>query len=113
MRFGLEKPYLYARIVMEMDTDGPRNWKDAATFQFLVDRVSDAYATTNTSDREKASHLEIATILWAQVHGLLSLQLANKLQLDTTQFTDLYGRCNRILHHWIQPNDGIVERKTN
>jgi AcrR family transcriptional regulator len=67
----------------------PPTWRDVATFRFLVDRIREAAAAglLQIDDPERT-----ALSSWAHVHGLVSLYLTNKLQLDEAQFRDLYAR---------------------
>jgi AcrR family transcriptional regulator len=65
------------------------SWRDVATFRFLVDRIRETAAAglLHTDDPEST-----ALSVWAHVHGLVSLYLTNKLQLDEAQFRGLYAR---------------------
>jgi AcrR family transcriptional regulator len=67
----------------------PPAWRDVATFRFLVDRIREAAAAglLQIDDPERT-----ALSSWAHVHGLVSLYLTNKLQLDEAQFRDVYAR---------------------
>ena len=67
----------------------PPSWRDVATFRFLVDRIREAAAAglLEIDDPESTAFSS-----WAHVHGLVSLYLTNKLQLDEAQFRDLYAR---------------------
>lgn len=49
---------------------------DAATFRFLVDRVSECQRAKVIA---KGEPLEIATMIWAHVHGLVSLRIVGQL----------------------------------
>jgi AcrR family transcriptional regulator len=95
LRFALENPRDYAVIFMEpMDSAalgelGSPLWQDAATFRFLVERIEECAeaGVVHVPDAEDA-----ALTVWAQVHGLVSLFLANKLQMDAQAFEKLYER---------------------
>jgi AcrR family transcriptional regulator len=94
LNFSLEHLQDY-RVMFMMATARPRagvaapQWRDVATFRFLVDRVRDCAAVglLRTDDPEFT-----ALSSWAHVHGLVSLFLANKLELDEPQFRTLYAR---------------------
>lgn len=64
-------------------------WREAATFRFLVDRLRECAdaGLLGLDDPELA-----ALSTWALVHGLVSLYLARKLQVDEAPFRDLYAR---------------------
>jgi len=93
LRFALEHPRDYALMFMEPDErarrKGPRIWRDAATFRFLVDRIRECCdcGVLAPSDPE-----ETAATVWAQCHGLVSLHLAGKLGLSEREFRALYSR---------------------
>jgi AcrR family transcriptional regulator len=94
LNFSLEHSQDY-RVMFMMATTGPSvaaaspQWRDVATFRFLVDRIRDCAAAglLRTDDPEVT-----ALSSWAHVHGLVSLFLANKLDLDEGQFRALYAR---------------------
>lgn len=101
LRFALENPRDYAVIFMEprdpstSEEPGSPLWQDAATFRFLVERIEECTraGVIHVDDAEDA-----ALTVWAQVHGLVSLFLANKLQLDAQAFETLYERSlNRLM----------------
>ena len=73
---------------------GPPFWRDVATFRFLVDRIREASAAglLKVDDPERT-----ALGVWAHVHGLVSLYLTNRLELDEAQFRDLYARSITVL----------------
>jgi AcrR family transcriptional regulator len=94
LNFALEHRQDYR--VMFMMASAPRrpnstgpDWRDVATFRFLVDRIRESAGAglLRTDDPE-----DTALGVWAHVHGLVSLYLSNKLQLDEAQFRDLYAR---------------------
>lgn len=94
LNFSLEHRQDY-RVMFMMATPAPRvgtaspQWRDVATFRFLVDRIRDCAAAglLRTDDPEGT-----ALGSWAHVHGLVSLFLANKLDLNEDQFRTLYAR---------------------
>ena len=99
LRFALEHPQSYAVMFMERDVPaGPaaEAGEEVATFRFLVDRIRDCAAAgeLRVDDAEEA-----ALVVWAHVHGLVSLHLAGKLQLDERDFADLYRRSVEALLH--------------
>lgn len=94
LSFALEHRQDYR--VMFMMASAPRRsgavepgWRDVATFRFLVDRIRESAdaGLLRVGDPE-----ETALAVWAHVHGLVSLYLSNKLELDETRFRDLYAR---------------------
>jgi AcrR family transcriptional regulator len=92
LAFALEHPRDYALLFMEPDEDrhgkGPRIWQEAATFRFLVDRIRECVdcSVLGAGDPE-----QLATTVWAQCHGLVSLYLAGKLGLTEAAFRHLYA----------------------
>lgn len=91
LRFGLEHPQSYAVMFMERDVPVGRatEGEEVATFRFLVDRIRDCAAA---GDLRVTDAEEAALVVWAHVHGLVSLFLAGKLQLGEAEFADLYRR---------------------
>ena len=92
LRFALEHPQSYAVMFMEREVPAGRAGEaseGAATFRFLVDRIRDCSAAgaLRVADAEEA-----ALVVWAHVHGLVSLCLARKLKLAEREFADLYRR---------------------
>lgn len=94
LAFALDHPRSYAVMFMEHVPEncavpGAKSWGDAATFQFLVDRIRDCTATDvlRTSEPEA-----VALTIWAHVHGLVSLFLAGKLPLARAEFERTYLR---------------------
>ena len=92
LRFALEHPQSYAVMFMERDVPAGRAGaaaEGAATFRFLVDRIRDCSAAgaLQVADAEEA-----ALVVWAHVHGLVSLFLGGKLKLAEREFADLYRR---------------------
>lgn len=93
LNFGLEHPRDYTVMFMrptglDEQRSGPQ-WRDVATFRFLVDRIRECAAAgvLRADDPESA-----ALAVWAHVHGLVSLYLAGKLDLDEAAFRDLFTR---------------------
>lgn len=90
LAFALEHPQTYAVMFMEpadAPAAGDQRWRDLATFRFLVDRIRDAAAegALVVDDPEEA-----ALLVWAQVHGLVSLYLAGKLAMERAAFARVY-----------------------
>lgn len=101
LRFALEHPQSYAVMFMERgvpaDPKGEgEGGEEVATFRFLVDRIRDGAAAgaLRVADAE-----DTALVVWAHVHGLVSLFLAGKLQLGEAEFQDLYRRSVDALLH--------------
>lgn len=94
--FALENPRDYALMFMQSvpgdpcatSAQGPA-WRDAATFRFLVDRIAECAAAGLMPPGD--AELQ-ALSLWAHIHGLVSLYLAQKLALDEAGFRALCGR---------------------
>lgn len=93
LAFALDHPRSYAVMFMEhVPRDGhgvrPQLWEDAATFRFLVDRIRECAAAgaVHVDDPERA-----ALTVWAHVHGLVSLFLADKLPVDRPAFEKIYA----------------------
>ena len=76
-RFALENPRDY-RVIFMTDTDERRRpTKQASpTFQFLVDRVTECM---KSRDLARGDASELAAVIWAHVHGLVSLRLCGHL----------------------------------
>ena len=94
LNFALEHPRDYTVMFMRpMELPAERGatpeWRDVATFRFLVDRVRECAAAgvLGADDPESA-----ALSIWAHVHGLVSLHLAGKLHLDEGAFRALFTR---------------------
>jgi AcrR family transcriptional regulator len=82
LRFGLEHPRDYRVIFMggaeefaAIASAGPIAEGDA-TFRFLVDRVRDCVHAGMLRDEDPEA---TATLIWAHVHGLVSLRLSGHL----------------------------------
>ncbi len=93
LNFALQHPRHYAAMFMRSTGYEQRRaepqWRDVATFRFLVDRIRECAAAgiLRTDDPEAA-----ALSVWAYVHGLVSLYLAKKLSLDEASFRKLFTR---------------------
>jgi AcrR family transcriptional regulator len=92
LRFGLEQPRDYRVIFMSDVLDhaetGPAT---SATFGFLVDRVREC---VDAKAFAPGDPVEIATMIWAHVHGLVSLRLAGHLTVvgDDAAFSAVFRR---------------------
>ncbi|HEY8040668.1 MAG TPA: TetR/AcrR family transcriptional regulator [Polyangiaceae bacterium] len=97
LRFGLENPRDYRVVFMGAAQDfqkvAPRSEGKTPepTFQFLVDRVRECMqaGVLREGDAE-----EVAAVIWAHVHGLVSLRLSGHLTRAGTdaQFARFYER---------------------
>jgi AcrR family transcriptional regulator len=93
-RFGLENPHDY-RVIYMGEAEGltppaPSNGAPPEpTFQFLVDRVRECI---DARVLKKGDATKIAAIIWAQVHGLVSLRLSGHLARagSDAEFSDFY-----------------------
>lgn len=78
-RFGMENPRDY-RVIFMGDAEPFMPKEDSkssdATFQFLIDRVRECMQARVL---RKGDEAEVATIIWAHVHGLVSLRLTGHL----------------------------------
>ncbi|MEW5850459.1 MAG: TetR/AcrR family transcriptional regulator [Myxococcota bacterium] len=92
LEFALKHPRHYDLMFMRaVDLGrprGPRSWQDAATFRFLVDRIRECVDAGLLSAEDPEA---VALTVWAQVHGLVSLFLAQKLEVDAKAFRALYA----------------------
>lgn len=93
LNFALEHPRDYTVMFMrptglDEQRSGPQ-WRDVATFRFLVDRIRECVVAgvLRADDPESA-----ALTVWAHVHGLVSLYLAQKLDLDEAAFRARFAR---------------------
>lgn len=75
MRFALENPQDYRVIFMGSHIVSLGDPKE--TFQFLVDRIRECM---DARVIKKADPVEIATAVWAHVHGLVALRLSGHLE---------------------------------
>jgi AcrR family transcriptional regulator len=97
LRFALENPRDYRVLFMGAAQDvvgpAPRPSPKAPepTFQFLVDRVRECMGAGVLREGDPD---EIAAVIWAHVHGLVSLRLSGHLERagDEAQFTRFYER---------------------
>jgi AcrR family transcriptional regulator len=99
LRFALEHPRDYETLFM---SSGRRDLGDctdlvarrSATFQFLVDRVSECMAA-GMLRRDDPTEVALAT--WAHSHGLVTLYFTGKFGDDAGSFRELYQRsCGRF-----------------
>jgi AcrR family transcriptional regulator len=94
-RFALENPLDYRFIFMtppeELRSSKPAEANAvlrASTFRFLVDRVSECMAADVLA---KADAEKTAFLIWAHVHGLVSLRLSGHIAvLDHDAFASFY-----------------------
>jgi AcrR family transcriptional regulator len=100
-RFAVENPRDYRVIFMgdAYNFASKDLWKGNpdATFQFLVDRVRECMQAGVLKKRDET---EVAVIIWAHVHGLVSLRLSGHLRQvgDDEEFARFYARSvNRLL----------------
>src|SRR5262245_31556371 len=103
LRFGLENPRDYRVMFMGAAEGfavvGPARPPDAPdpTFQFLVDRVEEC---VKAKIIRKGDSSETAAVIWAQVHGLVSLRLSGHLRRAgaDAEFARFYERAtDRLL----------------
>ena len=96
LAFATEHPQAYRVIFLGaaegfMPHSSAPGQVDASTFQFLVDRVSECVQARVLA---KGDALELATMIWAQVHGLASLRVTGHLSRSGTddEFARFYAR---------------------
>lgn len=102
LRFALENPRDYRVIFMGAAEDfaspasSPNEPERAPTFQFLVDRVSECMQARVL---RKADPNEVAAVIWAHVHGLVSLRLSGHLGRvgDDAAFSRFYASATEQL----------------
>ena len=101
LRFGLENPRDYRFIFMSATEDLPvlsdGDLPQAApAFQFLVDRVEEC---VRAKVLRKGDPQRQATVIWAHVHGLVSLRLSGQLADvgSDADFTALYDHATHEL----------------
>lgn len=93
LRFALEEPKYYELIFVTpgrlgaAELPGELCSRAAATYQFLVDRVRECMDAGLLRRGEPEA---VALTLWAQSHGLVSLYLAGKLEVEREEFEALY-----------------------
>ena len=102
LHFALENPRDYRVLFMggEQDTQtkehNEKGSKPHATFQFLIDRVRECM---DAKVFRKGDAEEISVVIWAHLHGLVSLRLAGQLARTGTSadFGRLYHRATEQL----------------
>ncbi|MDB4933309.1 MAG: Transcriptional regulator, TetR family [Labilithrix sp.] len=94
-RFALGNPLDYRFIFMSAAEDihkgdGPATGPPSSTFRFLVDRVRECM---DARVLVKADAEKVALVIWAHVHGLVSLRLSGHLSAlgDDEAFAAFYG----------------------
>lgn len=93
--FALEQPKYYETIFMsptELWADRPPESHvegGLATFQFLIDRVTEGMKAglLRQDDPE-----DVAITIWAQSHGLVSLYLTGRIDVNEAEFREMYLR---------------------
>jgi len=100
-RFGIENPRDYRVIFMSTPGEDV-DVGSSATFQFLVDRVSECIKAKALA---RGDGLEIAAVIWAHVHGLVSLRLCGQLAVvgDDDAFTRFFLRSTDRLLKGLAP----------
>ena len=107
-RFGLENPRDYRFVFMGAAEDfaalaPPSGIQEPApTFQILVDRVREC---TAAGVLREGSAEETATVIWAHVHGLVSLRLSGHLGRigSDAQFASFYDHATDQLVEGLAP----------
>lgn len=100
LRFALEQSKYYEVIFMaphHLGTEpmpGDLVRQSMANFQFLIDRVQELMEA-GVLRRDDAKM--VAVSIWAHSHGLVSLYLAGKLELDEVAFKHLYWESHKRL----------------
>lgn len=98
MRFGLENPRDYRFIFMNDLSGSPAGAVPedrGPTFQFLKDRVRECM---EAKIFQRADIEETAAMIWAHVHGLVSLRLSGQLALlSDAAFASFYERSTQKL----------------
>lgn len=91
--FALQKSKYYEVIFMAPSQLGGEGFpedlreRSLATFQFLVDRVQESM---EAGYLRKDDATAVSLTIWAHTHGLVSIYLAKKWQIDETGFRGLY-----------------------
>jgi AcrR family transcriptional regulator len=99
LHFALENPRDY-RVIFMTALDEPGPAKGAAdappTFQFIVDRARECM---DSGDLARHDPTEVAAVIWAHVHGLVSLRLSGHMAPvgDDAAFEDFYMRSTDAL----------------
>jgi AcrR family transcriptional regulator len=105
LRFGLENPRDYRVLFMGAGPGGPAPEAAEApeapeqpdpTFQFLIDRVVECMRAGILGE---GNPVEVATVIWAHVHGLVSLRLVGQLAQagSDADFAGLFQRSTQRL----------------
>ena len=91
--FALQKSKYYEVIFMAPSQLGGEGFPEdlrerfLATFQFLVDRVQESM---EAGYLRKDDATAVSLTIWAHTHGLVSIYLAKKWQIDESGFRSLY-----------------------
>ncbi len=104
LRFGLENPRDYRVLFMGAGPGAPAPAPEAPvepsqpdpTFQFLIDRVLECMRAGVLGE---GNPVEIATVIWAHVHGLVSLRLVGQLAQagSDAEFAQFFQRSTQRL----------------
>jgi AcrR family transcriptional regulator len=108
LRFGLENPRDYRVLFMGAAEDFAKPRAQSAprkadpTFQFLVDRVRECMQARVLREGEA---VEVAAVIWAFVHGLVSLRLSGHLTPagSDAQFARFYRQATERLLAGLAP----------
>ncbi len=108
LRFGLEHARDYRVMFMGAAEDFatfaplPKDQGDDPTFHFLVDRVRECIQARVIRKGDPHAH---ATIIWAHVHGLVSLRLSGHLASvgDDAAFEHFYTQATSALIDGLAP----------
>lgn len=93
LNFALEQAKYYEVIFMAPDQFGTGTLPEElqrqamANFQFLIDRVQECM---ESGALRKDDPRSVAVTIWAHSHGLVSLFLAGKFQMDAAAFRSVY-----------------------
>ncbi|MEO6095190.1 MAG: TetR/AcrR family transcriptional regulator [Fibrobacteria bacterium] len=107
VEFALRKSKYYEVIFMAPAQLGEDGFPDAlrerslATFQFLVDRVQECM---ESGFLKKDDATAVSLTIWAHTHGLVSIYLAKKWQIDEAGFRALFRESTARLFAGLQPN---------
>jgi AcrR family transcriptional regulator len=100
LRFATENPRDYRVLFMgepqELAVGKAAKQGPDPTFQFLIDRIRECM---HARILQEGDALEVATIIWAHVHGLVSLRLSGHLSSagDDGEFARFYERATEHL----------------
>jgi AcrR family transcriptional regulator len=107
LHFGLEQPRDYRVLFMGAGDEAgvaphPTDAKPEPTFQFLVDRVRECMQTQVLGPADEE---ETAAVIWAHVHGLVSLRLSGRLARagSDADFARFYERATDRLLRGLAP----------